>query len=54
MNENNPFKDREDERRCRCVWCMARFMEGDIKVDDDYTECCPYCGARGFIQDEEN
>ena len=48
--DKNPFKDTEDERKCRCNCCMAEFMEGEIVLKDD-VEHCPDCGETGYIQD---
>jgi len=47
----NPYKGRDDERKCRCNWCTAEFMEGEITIKD-YIEYCPSCGETGYIADD--
>ena len=50
-SNKNPFKGRDDERKCRCNQCTAEFMEGEIVVKG-YAEYCPSCGESGCIADD--
>jgi len=50
-SNTNPYKGRDDERKCRCNWCTAEFMEGEIVVKGD-AEYCPSCGESGCIADD--
>ena len=49
--EENPFKNREDERNCHCNNCEVKFMEGEITIRNG-VEYCPSCGESGYIADD--